>query len=439
MHILRLRINKNIILIYILLIIGCLRWFFSGVAGGMRLQSVFPLVALGLLFVKRRAKVNKEGLIWLLFIVGIFASLVVNFTIRSVLWQFILISLITFFPMFYTGSLKPFSSVVRMMMFLGTFYGVLIITQYLIPSTFNNFLFPLLNETALDFAQKYFDSGYYYGIFYTPSDPAGLLVFTIAAIMLLMVLKRQKKEKIRTVILISLLFMPLLLTGKKGVLIVGVVAFVLVMLTLYANEKQCVKAIGLMAGMAALIVIFRYLALTYSDNPLFYRFNQFFDALVAGDSVDSGRSTLYYYAMQYWSQHKLFGIGWRNFSTLTVSELGYVRTHEVNCDYIQFLCETGVVGVVLILTPIIATFIKTLKVCRYYIRNNMIENETKWTVLFAVFIQFYILMYAIIETPFYDMMFFTIYIISVIIINIAYREMKKNKYDVKMASTETRP
>lgn len=117
----------------------------------------------------------------------------------------------------------------------------------------------------------------------------------------------------------------------------------------------------------------------------------------------------------------MWGVGWFQFNGYTVSRFGYPKTHSVNLDYLQFLCETGIVGFVFMMTPIIVMVRRTFIVCKNALKN-IAEKSKLWTILFAVFVQLFTLMYAFIEVPFYTVMYFAIYIFSCMIINNAYKE-----------------
>jgi O-antigen ligase len=414
----KIKINLKFISIYFLILLSCFKWFFNGVLGNYWLQCIVLMFGLFLSLVKKRFKIFNINFIWFFFPLGIGLSLIYGKYSNGILMQYILMFIIVCYVIFYKNEPSYYWKPIRVLFAFGFVYGILIIVQYFFSDSFNIILFSSLKPISRDFAEKYFNDGYYYGVFFTPADPAGLLIFTISGILFYRIIK-PKKNKIYYFYILFLVF-PLLLTGKKGVLLCGGLAFVFTMLIFYGNKKQWGRVICFLFTIIVAYFLFHYLATMNPDNPLFHRFNQFFEALSEGGEVDSGRSTLYYIALQLWKQNWLTGIGWRQFNGLTTSVYGYIRGHEVNCDYIQFLCETGIIGTILVFIPIVFTFIKAIKLCKRICTISKIDIITRYIVIFATYIQIFILIYAFVEIPFYDTFFFIIYIFSCIIVKDTY-------------------
>ena len=64
-------------------------------------------------------------------------------------------------------------------------------------------------------------------------------------------------------------------------------------------------------------------------------------------------------------------------------------------------------------------FWRAIKLVRYSIKAAL-TPEQKQLILFAVYIQIFILLYAFVEVPFYSILFFSIYVYSCMIINTYY-------------------
>ena len=75
------------------------------------------------------------------------------------------------------------------------------------------------------------------------------------------------------------------------------------------------------------------------------------------------------------------------------------------------------------ISPIIYSLWQTIICWKRILKDNTSAYEN-WIVLFAIFVQLFIVLYAFFEVPFYNIMYFTIYILSGVIINTYYHKAK---------------
>lgn len=412
--------------ICVMLFVSCSIWLFDGIIGWKKITVLAMGMGL-LILLTKKITVSRFSAIWLLYPAVILLSWIINHTFSKwFVYVFLLYCMIICYAMLVDCEVNYLKIGVIFLAGLGIFHGIVVIVHFVFKEKFNGFYFPFLKHNgSLSTATSYYDRGYFWGLDYKPHETAGLIVFAIAALGIWALLQKEYKKKMVYVIPTCLMF-PLLLTGKKGVTACMLVGCMLILLVWYASKKQWMK-IGIAVGGAAILMILAvwYIA-THLDNPLFYRFASFFERLISGQSVDAGRGGLQDAAWQLWEENKIWGVGWFQFNGYTVSRFGYPKTHSVNLDYLQFLCETGIVGFVFMMTPIIVMVRRTFIVCKNTLKN-ITEKSKQWTILFAVFVQLFTLMYAFIEVPFYTVMYFAIYIFSCMIINNAYKELNPKK------------
>ena len=419
-------IYKIKVAICIMLFVSCSIWLFDGIIGWKKITVAAMAIGLLILFTKK-ITISKFSSIWLLDLGVILFSWIINQTFSKwFVYVFLLYCMIILYAMLLDCEVNYLKTGVVFLTGLGIFHGLAVIVHFLFKEKFNDVYFPFLqNYGSLSTATSYYDRGYFFGLDYKPHETAGLIVFAIAALGIWALLQKEYRKKAVYVIPVCLMF-PLLLTGKKGVTVCMLVGCMFILLVWYASKKQWIK-IGIAVGSAVILMILAiwYIA-THLDNPLFYRFASFFERLTSGQSVDAGRGGLQDAAWQLWKENKIWGVGWFQFNGYTVSRFGYPKTHSVNLDYLQFLCETGIVGFVFMITPIIVMVRRTFIVCKNTLKN-ITEKSKQWIILFAVFVQLFTLMYAFIEVPFYTVMYFAIYIFSCMIINNAYKEIASIK------------
>lgn len=405
--------------LFILLFVNCSIWFFDGIIGWKRITFLVMLSGL-LVLCTKRFSVSKSALIWLLYPAVIIISLVINNAINNwSIYMFLMYLVVILYSLLINYDLSIFKTGILFLSGLGLFHACFVIIHFLLKGQFTDFFFPLLKYNgAYDTAIFYSGRKYYFGLNYKPHEVAGIIVISMSVFLIWGMLQTNLKKKIIYIFPV-LMIIPLLLTGKKGVTVCMGITFMLILLVRYISQKKWIK-IGIMIGASAIIIaLVIWYILTHLDSPLFSRFASFFINLMNGESADSGRGRIRDAAIQLWSENKLLGIGWFQFNKYTVERFGFSRTHSVNLDYLQFLCETGILGFILMMTPIIVTLKRTIQVWRNTL-HTVTDLKKQWIIYFAVFVQFFTILYAFIEVPFYNTMYFTIYIFSCMIINNAY-------------------
>lgn len=424
----KIKINKNILPLIILLTTVSLKWLIEGILDIAILEVVIFSIVIASALIKTKLKIYCQGCIWLLFIFNIVLSLAIHGSGVNMWGRGLVTSLIICFVLVIDSPISVYRQFVKYSIILGIITALFVFIHFIMGNAFNQIYFPLLTTTAEGMASLYYRYGYYFGMMYNPHEPAGLVIFASAAILLWSMIVRSKR--ILPYAASVLLLIAALLTGKKAVLICAVAAFTLTILVLYGSRKQIVRCMAFLILLIIFTVIFIIISINNPNSQIFFRFNSFFSSIFDGSSFDSGRFRLYKIAFDEWQENKLFGIGWRNFNSTLTTKYGMYTGHEVNCDYLQFLCETGIIGLLISLFPIIAMLRKTVFVCRYIIRNCNDHSEL-WVMLWAVFVQIFTLIYAFVEIPFFDIVYLSLYIISCVIINSIYIRRRQYIYEQK--------
>lgn len=395
----------------------CMKWLIEGILDKPIIEAAICLSLCIFLLVDQQWKIKRAGIIWVPFIFNIVLSLTIHDSSFGI-WGRGAITICTVcFALLIDIPVERYKSVCKFLITIGIFTAILVMLQYFAGEIFDKIYYPMLTEKAKQSFSLYKRKGYYFGLLYNPHEPAGLITFGIAGLILW---KYASKAKGYLIYFIAFLMaIPLLLTGKKGVLFIAVVALGIMILVLHGSRRHWLKALRFVTIIIAAVGLLVYLALKHPEIAILNRLRLFFVGLMAGDSIDSGRLNLYRMALSEWKGHELLGIGWRHFNALTVEKYRMTQYHEVNCDYLQWLCETGIIGFVLSIIPVGIMLYRTFFVCRRLIQRARSKTET-WVLLFAGLIQIFTFIYAFVEIPFFDIVFFAVYVFSCIVINSAY-------------------
>ena len=424
-----LKFDKMQVSVILILLVTCSMWLFDGIVDSNVL--ILTILSAGVILLGfPKIRIEKYSLILVCYLAGILLSLFINGASLRQVYQSVIVALLILQAMLIQCGLWELSHGIKCIVLIGELNAVFVVLQFLLKDSFNSIYYRFLSAGALDIAKTYYSRGYYFGVNYRPHETAGAISFGIVAILLWGILQRKKRGKRfgqrRNYIAAGVMLAALLLTGKKGIMACLLISCILVLLLLFGSKKQWIKAGKMFLGIFLVLLVMGFYISTHPNNALVYRFAVFFQNFSSGEQFDSGRSVLYGEALLLWHRNIFWGVGWRHFADLSVSVFGHPKTHEVNLDYLQFLCETGITGFTLMMIPILVMVRRAVFVGRMTVRRTR-EDAIQWIVFFAVFVQLFTMIYGFIEDPFYDVMFFSVYIFSCIIINNAYRKIRRKK------------
>lgn len=185
-----------------------------------------------------------------------------------------------------------------------------------------------------------------------------------------------------------------------------------------STTKERASTRGKLIFIAAIAIAFLiYLGSTgYLDRYLifFERLNSNYHSTNKID-VTSGRTYLWALAFSLFRKEPVFGIGWSHFQYYLPSYLGHLD--NVHNNYIQLLCETGLLGFVLIVTPMVRLLIFTVKRTKAYLKQelrnplSMVTNITSY----GLQISFFVLSF--LDPCWYKMSFWPFFAIAMMLSN----------------------
>ena len=395
------------------------KWLIEGIIDQTLIELVLIGAALLMILWQSGFSIKAQSAIWLIYCGSILINVLFHNSAVNVWGRSLIMVTVVMYAVLAEYKQFDFVKIRKLLVVMALFHGCMILLQFVLKGKFNDAYFSLLVKNVALSAKSYFKRGYYFGVHYSPHEVAGVLSFAIVALLLNVLLNAERKWLYAG--LAGFLLIPLFLTGKKGVMALAVLAFAVVMVIHLVTGKEWKKlkiALGLMIGAGVILLIAIQL---FPNNALLKRFAQFFAQLSSGESSSSGRDDLYNFALQAWKTKPVFGIGWYHFIGMTTEDFGYYFAHHVNLDYLQWLCEMGVVGLVLNLIPLGITLYQTV-IISVKVIGKMENDDKKWVVLFALFVQFFTVVYAFVEVPFYDIYFFAMYMLSCMVINGIYME-----------------
>lgn len=247
---------------------------------------------------------------------------------------------------------------------------------------------------------------------------------------------RGLKSLLKLIVLIAVFLLAMVLENRKSELIVGVfVAFCCFIskITKTTLPKRLRNIIVALFAAIIVIIAIAFIAHSgYANRLVFFLKNINIKAILQGkDTVDisSGRLKLWEKAFQLFKENPIFGIGWGRFSDhiQVYNSIINEQLANVHNNYLQLLCEIGIVGFLLVIAPMLVLFRMTIKTSHklkslgHEADDLRIINSTAWG------FQLFHFIISIIDPSWYKIIFWWFYAIAVMLAQTALRIAKEKE------------
>lgn len=279
--------------------------------------------------------------------------------------------------------------VMKSLIFFGLFFSAGVFLQMIFTDQFLKYQLPMLES---EFSSSLRRQVVFHQMF------TGWTTQTFATCINLMLgiyaslLAWEKKHSKRYIATAAVMFVAVLLTGKRGPLIFMILAYILANIILSGSFNKVIKSISKYAicVLIAIVGLFGYVTIygSTSRNSI-VRLIELFNDSGSGQDVSNGRFELWGLALKLFSSSPIFGVGWRRYHELALVYLHEdIETHNV---YLQLLAECGILGLVVYLIPVLSGLFFTisyLKRMRAY-RRGSIYQLMKLSLAVQLFLFFY--------------------------------------------------
>lgn len=300
--------------------------------------------------------------------------------------------------------------------FFSTAFSLYSILAFVFPEIYQIFVKPIISEGSVIYNEELLRSGYGVAL---GANVAFIdyIVVTGLIFSLSCFFAKQSITKFKILDILSMIicFLGMLCANRKGELLAALITVYFIYRDHMKKSNKIEKAktrriVGVMIIFTLLLVV--YLA----QKGYLLRFYLFFNKIarnLSNDRVDisSGRIAIWKYAWSVFKQNPVLGIGWENFF-VKIPEYD-VDTVKVHNNFLQLLCETGVIGFVLIAIPMIVLLIWSYHYMkRYsYSKQNYPLIRIAYTTSFGI--QFFFFVLDFLDPCIYKMHFWPIYAISI--------------------------
>ena len=307
----------------------------------------------------------------------------------------------------------------------GSLFALAIVFFRIFPDLYWKTVYQIISEPCRELAAYYIPKGY--GIPIGGSYTFADYVMTLGALFSfghLCSREESKKNKLLHLGFCALFFAAILLVGRRGEFIAAVAALVIVWLTF--NRIKLTRRGWLLTGGIAVALIAAVILLwpTFEKIPFLYRYIRTFEKLLSGADITSGRTELWSMAWMLFLKNPVLGLGWGGFASHVSEAFRAVHGQDVmdvHNTYLQLLCETGIVGTVLILTPILFCLVQTIRQTRRLRRAEADRTALIAMNTVSLGLQVFFLALGMLDPCFYKLIYWAFYAVALVLFATALR------------------
>ena len=311
------------------------------------------------------------------------------------------------------------------------FAGALLLFK-LFPQLYWNNLYPLLSDVMQEEASIYVQHGY--GIPIGGGYTYPNYVFALSALIsvaTLMAGERNVRKKRLCMLHVFIAFAGILLMGRRGELLALIFSLVFILLMkrrLTIKKSVSLKTIAVITAVTVTaLVVLRFLFLSGALGRYLKTYHSITNNLstsVLGGAQDitSGRVQLWKIALGVFWDHPIFGVGWEQFGQYVPASFSAIHgrgavTHAHN-DYLELLCENGVIGAFFVIVPLFSIFLITVKqALRLNNAKQFVPQDCIRFNLISLGIQSFFFILSCGDPCFYAMIFWCFYSIAIIFLS----------------------
>ena len=341
--------------------------------------------------------------------------------------------LCTLIAIVYIPQEREYIDALKLLFIFSVSFSLYSILMFIFPHLYQTLVSPVISEGARQYNASILRDGYGVAlganVAYIDYIAMTGIIFSISCILNQIQFMKSKLIQYAGII-ISL--MGMLCVNRKGEMLGIIVAVFVIYRIQYKKTDEITKR--KMRRVAIIAFIFSLVAITFlASRGYLLRFYLFFNKIVrnlSNDRVDitSGRIYIWKYALELFKKNPILGIGWEQFSVvLPEYDIDTVKVHN---NFIQILCETGIVGFMLIAIPMVSLLVLTYREMYFYFRSNRKQAIVRVAYMVSLGMQIFFFVLDFLDPCIYKMHFWPIYTISIMSLIFAKHYEKREVYSV---------
>lgn len=398
---------------------------------GWLLLTLILCVKLSMNFISNSCfEINKEKKAWFLIVFTLLCFFILPNSRKDEDTISYMIALIVVFLYYFVmnPSVEDFKICKKIFYFIAILFSAAIIFFKLNPQLYFEYIYPYLSEKTQALASYYIPRGYGIPI-------GGSFVYADYIIIFAIIFKlcdmKEKDKNILSYFEILFFLIAVVCMGRRGELLGAIVSTVVIYVI--SNKKSKVqKRILLLFLLFAIVLL--CIILFYNQLkaiPVLHRYIITIEGVLKNEDTSSGRFELWEMAIKIFKTSPVMGIGYRRYSDFVSSEFRAIHgsdVQDVHNDFLQLLCEVGLVGTLFVVLGFIIIFLSTIKIIKISLKKKERAKyrEVSSLGLVSLGIQIFYLILGLFDPVFFKIYFCCFYIIAAIATSLA----KKIYYNI---------
>lgn len=229
----------------------------------------------------------------------------------------------------------------------------------------------------------------------------------------------RKEKKLKWVILLFAEILMIMIIGKRGHLLFFLAALGFVYLLL---EPGIIKKAS--RFIKVLLIICLFLGAVFKFVPAASAFIDRTILQIKSGDISTGRFGLWKDAWHYFLERPVFGWGYGFFTTHVFSIADDSYFAGVHNDYLQWLCEGGIIGFLINITITIGFYSLSMQAFRHIHKNKQYKSCDRLFITWSVLFQTFVILYSLTGLPHFDFEVNILYWISCSVPMIYVQEVK---------------
>ncbi len=314
----------------------------------------------------------------------------------------------------------------RLFMIAGTLMALYVTAVFFFPGIYSNGVRKILSEDSVRINDALIEDSYGVSLGGSVVFADYMMFFGMtAAVSLLFSRDWSPAKRLSLALTATLCLAGVILTGRKGELLVTGVVLIRLLFTRLTFTSPEIRRRAMRTIAICLLLLFIAALLLLCTGHL-VRYALFlkkfgFRFPVKGElrDVSSGRLELWKRAAKLFRDSPVTGIGWGRFSdhvTDTYNEYLDGPLTDVHNNYLQLLCETGVMGFILVLSPMVWIWRAARKRALALKERGMNGTALGAAAVTSLMFQTYSFLLSVLDPCWYKIFFWCLYALSVMFI-----------------------
>ncbi len=367
--------EKNSTMLKLSLLFSAITAFFYFIIGNGFYMLIISLVPAIMYLFTNRIKMDTDDAWWFIFIICSFISFFFADDFREPIRFVFVLLILLLLKLIYQNVLDWQIGISKIFFIYSLIHVIGILLSIILPDLVLSIVKKLYTGDTLLMYIQLFENGSYAGF----AGQTAIAAYFVSIFLSFCAGRLFKgKRSVLNIVLLLLGIIALFATKKRSFVVANTIAIVLLFLFDNRHDKHKLKQLATFCAIVAGVILI--LEFSPQAQGLLDKINKLSD-----DDITNGRTALWSETIVIWKTSPIFGIG--------AGSIVYAHELTSHNVFLQFLAETGIVGVVSFIFLLISAFTASLKTYRSVLSDTMLSPLSKANYYACMYLQIVYIVY----------------------------------------------